>query len=235
MTTTTKTKLPTAQELADAAQQRLDKANADSAAAEERLTALRERQIAHGDVSAENFAAAGAAVELADLDRQGAEADFAEARQAARLDKLAEIRADIEVRADPASAAAAFERAADALAALIREIGPARLTLVSGWARQLLDLGIEPAPGSGGGLPEPENDGFAWRMVPGGGRVGSVSWTASDGEGRTVRAAFDMPVILASLVSRACRAADAPAQPFELGRGYQPLTEDPREWFRAHG
>jgi hypothetical protein len=234
----TKIKPATAQNQFEAAQKRLDKATADGVAAQERLDGLRERHKADGDVTAEEFAKAAAVLELADLDRQGAGADFATAKQAARMESFAELRVDIERRADPAIAAAAFERAADALAELIKETGPARSTRISEWAGQLNNLGIQPTSSYDRKPPVAEDDGFASNRAVGGGRIDSIALTTSSGEKRTVRASRWSDAMLASLVERACsKAGDrvGKLQLLELGNGDQSLTQDPGEWFKHHG
>ena len=96
---------------------RLAAAAAAEQATRDALTALRERHMLGAEpVTAEEFGAAGHAVELAELEHQGAAAALAEAKRQERLQALTAIRDDIEARAQPEGAAEAFERCADALA-----------------------------------------------------------------------------------------------------------------------
>lgn len=184
----------------------------------------------------EEFASATAAAELADLNRQGAEANLAEARQASRMEGFAELRADIDVRADPAIPAEAYEQATDAVANLIKAIGPERTDTVLEWANQLRRLDVQPQPTYDRHPPAPEDDGFASYLEAGGGRVTAMSYTTGKGEWRNIQTSLNTGDILASLIHRACHKAGVAqaVHQFKDGRAIDPLVSDPRGWFKQH-
>ena len=207
---------------------RLAAAQAAEQAARDALTELRERHKTGDTVSASEFGNAGHAVELAELERQGAEDALAEYLRQERFAKLAEISADIAARAQPEGAAEAFVRAADALADLITVCGPPRSQAIETWRHQLRALGVQ-ATRSGQEL-DPEDGGLGWRDV---GWGGTPSHVIRDGQ--AIRG-YDLAQLLDGIVSLACSRAGV--NPRMLGIQGQPpagLTADPAAWFGGPG
>ncbi len=201
---------------------RLAAAQAAEQAARDALTELRERHKTGDTVSASEFGNAGHAVELAELERQGAEDALAEYLRQERFAKLAEISADIAARAQSEGAAEAFERAAAALADLITACGPARARMIESWRHQLRALGVQPT--RAGQELDPEDGGLGWRDIGWGGTPTHVIR-----DGRAIRR-FDLAQLLAGIVASACRQANVPPALFGIAHPPPGLAEDPAAW-----
>ena len=182
---------------------RLAAAVAAALTAHDRLTELRERHKLGADpVTAEEFGSAGHAVELAELERQGAEDALAAAERQARLAELARIAADIEALADPGITADEEDQAAAAITRRLTRNTEVR-SAVAAVTNRLKGLGVEQCLT---GQPADGDAGLAWR---GTGSYGAAPYVRSGG--CVVRSEDPGVIMQRILAAAAAKAGLAPA------------------------
>jgi hypothetical protein len=201
---------------------RLEAAVEAEAEASAALTRLREMRLAGELVTAQECSAAGAELELAELERQGAEEAAVAEAAAARLSALTGLRNEILDRADPQPAIEAAQRIIDAVALLAVALGPERSKAISGQLAAMRALGV--AETGRNGQPAPEDAGLSWH---GAGMLNSMPRIRVDDR---VVMPVDLGALFTALIANGCKRAKIHPQAAQAAGAPQAIAADPAGW-----
>lgn len=205
---------------------RLEAAQAELERARNAADALRSRQLETGDVPASEFAAAGTAVELAELALTGAEENEVRLTRERRLRQLDKLRAEILQTADPGPVIAAAEQIVSAVTVLVAALGPQRSRRISGQLAELRALGV--AETERNAQPLPADGHLGWHSA------GMLNAQPRIRVGERLIAPVDLGPFLAALISRGCRQAGE--HPGIAGASGAPhaVADDPRAFIERN-
>jgi hypothetical protein len=133
---------------------RLERAQSDLEKARCVLDAVKARQLADGDVTAQELSDATHLLELCELDVQGAQEAEAHRAQLNRVTALGKIKSEHRADADADEFVACYEALALGVARLVEAVGPARSARVAARIRAVRALGVPEVVGNAPCRPE---------------------------------------------------------------------------------